>query len=200
MARNKNRRQRRRGGRRRGNNKGGSRFRITIPAVFHVNEGKTETINAGELFPDKFWTGIPWRLLHIRVEATVKSTQEKVGTTNAITAIEPVILQVRMHGAGASNVEGVSSVRWTVSMMPSRRTIRMRAPNLWKEDEQRNQDLVALDNINLSGTTDTTVFCLINFTFEFGPISFDTKPSALRFFPADRLRDTASTSSAYSVL
>lgn len=202
MARSRGRRRSRRGGgRRRGNNRGGNRFRINIPAVFHVSEGKTENVTAQELFPDKFWKGVPWRLLSVRVEATAKSSRESVpGTKTTSLVIEPCIFQIRLHSAEGANVEGVASLRWTVGQLPTRRTIRMRNPNVWKEDEQRTQDLVALDNLAITGTNDTTVFCLCNFLFEFGPIAFNT-PQSVRVFPAsDHLPDDASTSSAYSVL
>lgn len=174
----------------------GRNFSIQIPAVFHVDEGKTNNITAEQLFPDDFFKGIPWRLRSIRAEVSCKSTFDITSNT---TIIEPAIFQIRLNSAAADNVESITSLRMTAIPGQVRtRTLRMKNPNPWKEDEQRGQWIIQLDNILITGTSNTTVFVLLTSMFQFGPIAFDVP---VKFHPRCSRDDGGeSGSSSLSVL
>jgi hypothetical protein len=146
---------------------------IKIPFCVVLKQGETKGLSYDALIvadKNKLWEGIPWRLLSVYFECATGYRQEYGGELIA----DPTVLQVELNTALKHNVEGVSSIRLLCSTVPQRRTLRMKAPNPWKEDEDRNQDIVMFTNIKLSDNNPSSITLFAYATMEFGPINFST--------------------------
>lgn len=179
-------RRRRRGpGRRRGirrSNPSNSRgtFRLTIPYFQIIAEGKTTEFSFNSILQSspqaKFLSGIPWRLISVRYQFSATAFNIS-GGVERFTG-EPAVVQVGLDSGQNSNIENMVIQQFLVNQVPIQRTIFMRSPNPWKEDEQRAQSLFTISNLHQPGSTvvNSTLYALIWFNFSFGNIPFDITP------------------------
>lgn len=158
----------RRGGRR---GRGGSRHVIPFITIAYIDEGKTADIKLADLMPGNRPTSAfgasPWRLIKARVECCILEED----TTPNPRAKNVALVQVSLNDAKTTNVESVVSLRWLVYTLPRTRTIRMRSPNLWKEDEEANQAIISIMNTTISNKN-TRVIAYVTAWIEFGPMRF----------------------------
>lgn len=146
---------------------------MNLPYIAYVDYGKTVDVSFKQLMANDnmFAKGVPWRLLHASFEAVICKTKTK---DSFLTSFPPAFLQVALNSASSSNVESIASTRFMVTQqMPRRRKLRMRSPNLWKEDEQRDQALLSLANLSFGdGPPQTTIVVHIQAVIQLGPVSF----------------------------
>lgn len=152
--------------RRRGNQQG---FYLVAPSTGTVAEGHTLDLSYNTFFSNnKLMAGTPWRVvsMQFQVSAThVNSSDSQV--------LEPNVLQVGLNSGLSSNVENMVNRRYLVSTLPRTFTLRMPTPNLWKEDEQRDQSIASLSNIALGGAIKGgQLWVLVHAKFQFRNIPF----------------------------
>lgn len=159
---------------------------LTIPFVSVIKEGTTATYTLSSILPSgqtPYWQGVPWRITHVSYSVSVSF--DAVYTTSSAQPINifpgSAIFQMRLNSALANNVENVSSIRRLVSTTPVRGTLHMRRPNTWKEDEERSQNFLYIDNVQLSDGRTSTLTVLSRVYVVFGPMVF-SQPSSLRIF------------------
>lgn len=142
-------------------------FRMTVPYIARVAEGKTATITMSQLLSScqSQFAGAPWRLLSVAGEVMLVNTTRESGVGGALA-------QVRLHSAATSNVEAVVSKRFLVSVIPRKFSLRMPRPNPWKEDEDRGQALIGFDNCQLNDGIATVLQYYFEAVLEFGPMPF----------------------------
>lgn len=156
----------RRGRRRRSEFSGGRGSQsIVVPFIATVPVGQTIGFSFSQLFVGKQITGVPWRLRSVRIQA---SLGQKAGT------YDPAVLQIRLNSALASNVESIASARLLVTHVPTVRVVRMKNPNPWKEDEERDQQVISFDNVPVAGSTPSKITILAHARFQLGALIFDT--------------------------
>lgn len=169
----KQRRKTRRGSRRGGLNSSRG-FTINTEWAGTVDSGKAIELTFDSFFPaketigtatQKIWAGVPWRLLSVKVTLCMDNLQSA-----------PAIIELGLDSAGNHNVENICTQRMVVVPTPVTRTLRMRSPNQWKEDEQRDQSLFSCSNFNFipgssppisSGTV--CIYCQARFQFGSNP-------------------------------
>lgn len=144
--------------------KGSKYTRVTIPTVLHVREGHSlgrsiDTLSTG------LFKGCPWRLVGVSGQMAVSDTSRSSG-------VAPAVVQIRLNTAMSANVEGAMTMRRLVGITPQRFALKMPSPNPWKEDEQRTQVVLIVDNIKVDEIA-TVVTVLMNIDLEFGPVPFD---------------------------
>lgn len=183
-----------RGGKRSRRARGARSQTLKQPYVAYVSYGKTVDVTLADLMNnDQLFLGVPWRLRHASFEGVVISTSQKGQPYKAT----PAFLQVALNTAETSNVEKVVSQRFMVTPnIPRRRTLRMRSPNVWKEDEQRNQALMSLTNLTFGQGPTTVIAVHIEAVIQFGAFTLDNPSTLPSNFGA--LRSSASTSSTTS--
>lgn len=138
-----------------------------------IGENITLEVSYDKLFTgptQATFQGVPWRLLSVSIQASATSWSTH-DTTTAFSG-EPAFFQVGLDSGQAVNIENMVSRRWLVNQVPITRTLRMTAPNPWKEDEQRKQSLCSFQNIQQPGasTRNSIIFVVAHFTFQFGAI------------------------------
>lgn len=150
-------------------------FSIKSPIAGTIAESQSIDLSFNKFFNnDPMLAGVPWRL--ISIHATFSATH--INSTDSIT-LEPSLLQIGLNTAQLQNVENVVSKRFLVTNVPRSCNLRMPPPNLWKEDEQRNQSIVSMFNANLgTGTLGGQVYFLIHALFQFRNVPF-TKPKSV---------------------
>lgn len=159
---------------------------MVLPAILYIDEGQTAEVSLNALFSGcASFTGFPWRLRWARAEVAVLSGGQ------------PSLVQLRLNDAKSTNVESIKSVRFLVAAEPRRRTIRMPAPNPWKEDEERSQAIVSVDNLSFGGSVTTRLVCSLSCYVEFGPLVYSTSS---RLPVIESRAGTSDTSSAPSSL
>lgn len=152
---------------------------MSIPITAYVTEGTKIDLTFTSIFPtttSTYMAGVPWRLKSFTATFTIKPPTPEITP-------DPAIIQVELNSAGNNNVEAINSTRLLV--IPYRtvtRTLRMRGPNLWKEDEQRKQALITIQNINTDSqaTAKSTCFVLATVRIQFGRIPFDFKSDKIQ--------------------
>lgn len=150
---------------------------LTVPYVIYCDYGKDASVTAAQLLGSGIFVGSPWRLLSVFAEAVVITT---ACATAPQKASQPVFLQVSLNTAQTDNVEAVVSRRWLTTMAQSRsRRLVVPGPNPWKEDEDRSQALIAVENLTFGTGCNTTVAVHIEAKFQFGPILLQN-PKGLR--------------------
>lgn len=115
--------------------------------------------------------GVPWRLKSFTASFTLKPPSPQITP-------DPAIIQVELNSAGNNNVEAINSMRiLVIPYQTITRTLRMKGPNLWKEDEQRKQALITIQNVDTKSeaTAASTCFLLATVRIQFGKIPFDFK-------------------------
>lgn len=155
-------------------------FNLVIPFIARVNNGKTMGYNLSELLGEatvENFKGAPWRLLSINGEVSVRDSSRASGIISAVA-------QVRLNTAGAANVEAVASKRLIVGIGARKFNLTVPKPNPWKEDEDRTQDLINLDNIDVGDGLTSVLIYYVQAKFEFGPLPFASTVS-LRSFSED---------------
>lgn len=165
------------GKRRRNRRRGQGRrtFTFSTPIVGYAEEGVTDSLSFTDLvlidnkLSDLFM-GVPWRLLSVRLECSL------VMGSDPTTTQDPALIQFSLNSGQMNNIENVASVRFLVSVMPKAKILRMPSPNPWKEDAERTQSLIYIENFSVSGRNNSPVMYYLTPTFQFGRIPFD-KPS-----------------------
>lgn len=143
---------------------------FVFPFAQVVKEGQTAAFTLSSIITSsELWQGVPWKITHI----TFTVASSSAGTT----PVEPALAQVRLNSASQSNIESISSIRLLVSQVPVHRVLRMKRPNLWKEDEERLQNFLYLDNIKLSSNLNTSLHFYVKVYVLFGPIPFSNPSS-----------------------
>lgn len=193
-------RRRRRGSRSRRRTSGNI---VTIPFSCEVIENKTAAFSFNTLFELKkasqgLWLQAPWKML------SVSLTSARANDIN-----EPSVLQVRINTAELpTNVESTASVRrLVVPGSVTRLSLRAPRPNPWKEDEQKDQNCLEIDNIQIgTESVPTKLICLGVCRFLIGSLPFNA-PSAVsrqyKLLPLPRDRCSSSlgeSASPYSVI
>lgn len=167
-----------RGGRRSRHRRGQAKSQtLKQPYVAYVSYGKTVDITLADLMNnDQLFQGVPWRLRHASFEGVVISSTQSGQPTKTP---PPAFLQIALNSAETSNVEAVISQRFMVTpAVPRRRTLRMRSPNVWKEDEQRKQALTSVTNLTFGSGPTTVVAVHIEAVIQFGSFTL-SNPSTL---------------------
>lgn len=150
---------------------------ITVPYIAYADYGKDVSVTAAMLLGSGMFDGSPWRLLSVYAEAVVITT---ACATAPQKSSQPVFVQVSLNTAQTDNVEAVVSRRWLTTMAQSRsRRLVVPGPNPWKEDEDRSQALIVIENLTFGTGCNTTVAVHIEAKFQFGPILL-TNPKGLR--------------------
>lgn len=165
-------RQRRSGG---GSGGAGSNH-MNFMALVYVDSGQTAAVTLQSFLTgcEKSLSGLPWRLVWARAEASVLSVTGG--------PMQPALVQMRLNDAKQENVESIASIRWTVFQLPRVRTLRMPHPNLWKEDEERGQQLISFDNIPFGGSPTTRVLIFVTARIQFGALMFTPSKSLATTF------------------
>lgn len=133
---------------------------LRIPFINEVIEGKTSVFSFNSIFgkqgPDSIFKSLPWRVTSVYLEFARSSDIN-----------DPGIIQVRLNNALQPNVEGITSRRLMVTPGVVRKiNLRARSPNPWKEEEQKTQNILEIDNIKFG--TDSVpckigVYCVMTF-------------------------------------
>lgn len=162
--------------------------RMRFPTIAYVDEGMTVDLSLTSCLSgcEKSLAGLPWRLVSVRAEGTVLSATGG--------PIQPALVQLRINDAKLGNVESVKSIRFVVGALPRSRTLRPPNPNPWKEDEERGQAIISLDNVTLGGSVTTRVMLYVELEFEFGELIF-TAAKTVPVFRTEPEDDTDSLSS-----
>lgn len=158
---------------------------MTIPYLLQVAEGTNIELTAEKLIGNPILLkGTPWRLL--RTTFTVSNT---AFTSNDTPGYEPSCIQVDLNSASLSNIEGTMTARYLVSHFPKTYTLHMPAPNLWKEDEQKTQALIAFEHFKYGVTQfrNSIVYVLGSALIQFGRIPIDASKLMVSSQPARQL-------------
>lgn len=172
-------------------------YTFQTPIVGYAEEGQTDSLSFDDMvlisgqIQDMF-AGVPWKLLSARLECSL------VMGNDATTTQDPALIQFALNSGTANNVENVASSRFLVSTLPVKRYLRMPSPNIWKEDEDRTQALIYIENISLSKRTNSPVMYYLVPTFLFGRIPID-KPKP-KLYRNPRSRTPSVVSDAASAL
>lgn len=155
--------------RRRQTNRGGTQFFLNVPTAGTVAEGNTLDLSYNTFFvKSTFFQDAPWRLVSINVQCSathINATDQQV--------LEPSVLQIGLNSGSSSNIENVTSKRVLVTHIATKFWLRMPNPNVWKENEQRDQALISLSNVGLGGGVKGGVlWFLIQAKFQFRQIPF----------------------------
>lgn len=156
----------------------GTRMSMTFPTIAYVDEGGTVDISLQTVLAgcEQSLSGLPWRLISVRCEAVVLSAHTSTTPTQPATP-QPALIQLRVNDAKSTNVESLKAIRWLVYQVPKARTLRPPAPNPWKEDEERRQAVVSIDNISFGGKPTTRAVCYLQLKFQFGPLVYSAASS-----------------------
>lgn len=135
---------------------------LSIPFVQEIIEGKTAVFSFNSIFGKESSTSVfkslPWRVTSVYLEMARSSDIN-----------DPGIIQIRLNNAMSPNVEGISSRRMVITPGQVRKcTLSSRSPNPWKEEEQKAQNILEIDNIKFG--TDSVpckigVYAIIKFQF-----------------------------------
>lgn len=164
---------------------------ITVPYAGVITPSGQANLSFNTVLPNiysKLYESVPWRLSSVLVQFSATplfdtSVPAKVDLAPTATCI----LQVLLNSAQTSNIEAISSFRSLCSPLPQRRVLRPRSPNPWKEDEQKSQYFLTLDNILSSADYKCQISFLVQIRIQFGSFTFAHKPSiwAGHIFPND---------------
>lgn len=149
-------------------------FTMSIPITAYITEGNKVDLSFTDVFPiatTTYMMGVPWRLKSFTASFTLKPPSPQITP-------DPAIIQVELNSAGNNNVEAINSLRiLVIPYQTITRTLRMKGPNLWKEDEQRKQALITIQNVDTKSeaTAASTCFILATVRIQFGKIPFDFK-------------------------
>lgn len=151
---------------------------MTFPTIAYVDEGGTVDISLNTVLSgcEQSLSGLPWRLTSVRCEAVVLSAHTSTTPAQPATP-QPALIQLRINDAKSVNVESLKAIRWLVYQVPKARTLRPPAPNPWKEDEERRQAVVSIDNISFGGKPTTRAVCYLQLKFQFGPLVYNAASS-----------------------
>lgn len=147
---------------------------FVYPVAVSCKVGETVEIRVNNTPLDKMIpAGNSWRLIGVSYQFSAYKS--------------PVLVQVRVNSAQSTNVEGLSSTHHLVGSNVVRGNLKVPTPNLWKEDENRGQDLVNIDAISLSNSfPESTVAGMINIKIQLGKIGFPSdKLHVLHSSPPD---------------
>lgn len=152
---------------------------LLIPMFGSIDEGKSLNIALNDLLyaaGQTFFADVPWRLMYVRYEFTL------IDNNN----INPAYVQIGVNSAGLQNVENVRSRRILVQKLPRPGVLRPRAPNLWKENEQRKQAIITISNFSFNTSTEklSRIFFALSVSIQFGPIPY-SKPASLHAWHDD---------------
>lgn len=159
---------------------GGNRFILTIPFVGSLGEKTSTDISFNNIFTGSTKAtlqGVPWRIQ--KVVYSYANSGFKISSGTEISDPQPAFFQICLNNASTSNVEAISSRRHLSCEITQKGRLFPTSPNPWKEDEQRDQSIITVDNIVLGGgAANTVISYLLHVTFEFGSIPF-THPAGL---------------------
>lgn len=201
MARRGRKRSGRRGGARRRTGSGNT-FNFVVPYVQSVAEGNSFELTFNNIFASTsskaMFSLVPWRLSHVVIQ--MSATSFMLSDSKESFSGEPAYVQVALDSGQMVNIENFVSRRYLVNQMPITRTLRMRSPNPWKEDEQRGQSLLSVSNLHSQGSVkNSTAYFLMHFHFQFGSIPFTPSSKLWRASPQTSSPGRCSTSmSPYS--
>lgn len=174
--------------RRRGRNRNRGRrgrpntFKMTIPFCTELGENKSVEITLKDIFigaTANTLEGVPWRLT--KLVYSFANSAIMVRDTKEWPASEPAFMQISLHSAQTDNVEAVASRRHLSCNVRQTGRLFPRRPNPWKEDEDRTQALITVDNIIMGGSAqNTSLFVLMHVTIEFGTIPWSHPATRLR--------------------
>lgn len=169
---------------------------VRVPFVQEVIEGKTAVFSYQTIFgfesDNSIYKNVPWRVKSLFIELARSSDVN-----------DPAIVQIRLNSAASVNVESIVSHRCMV--VPGsvvRRRLRMRGPNLWKEEEQKTQNILEIDNIKFGTDVNMTkIAANMILTFEFGSLNWKGYDSLLnRGRIVDRPGPSSAASTPYSIV
>lgn len=143
-----------------------------------MEEGKENEITCKTLLGNQadMFSGSAWRVLYVKFMFQASSQPQS--------EVSPGLVQVLINNAMKSNIEGVNSFRAFVSILPINRKMNVPRPNLWKEDEQRNQSLITIQNVptGVPGQINK-IYYLIHTCFEFKQPIFGFKAQSMSACP-----------------
>lgn len=174
---------RRRGGRRsRGRRRrGGNHFTLTVPFIGSLAEAKSQDISYNSIFvgsTKNTFQGVPWRVR--KVTYSYANSGFKVSGGEETSDPQPAFFQIMLNTAATDNVEAVFSRRHLSCNITQYGRMFPPNPNPWKEDEDRDQALITVDNIVLGGgVTNTVISYLLHVQMEFGSIPYSHPASLL---------------------
>lgn len=174
----------RRRGRRRGRGRGrrgGNYFQLTVPFAGAAGEGTTQEITFKSIFfgaTAQTLAGVPWRIT--KVVYQFANSGFILQDQKELPSSQPAFFQICLNAALADNVEAISSRRHLSTITTQRGRLFTPSPNPWKEDEDRSQSIITIDNIHLGGGTNNTVISyLLHITIQFGAIPYAHAASKL---------------------
>lgn len=143
---------------------------LAYPQIITVEEKKSKELTFNDFFPTGgFFTNWPWRLIGIRVQAACFNG-----------ASTPAIVQVALDVGMSVNVEHVQIKRWMVGPVPTSRYLKSRAPNPWREEEQKTQSIIEVINLNEASSATNTCTFYIEAEFQFNKAAY-MKLASLQF-------------------
>lgn len=152
MARARSRRSRR--GRRPRGKRNSNTFTIISPIITQVKEGEEIKLSFNDLFikgSASILTNVCWKLVSVKAE---------VGLVN-LANTDPGMIQIGLHSGQTTNVEMVSWMRFLVGSVPRTRVLRMRSPNLWKEEESKSQVIISIKNLGQGSSVNNMISVLL---------------------------------------
>lgn len=146
---------------------------VNIPLSCEVIENKSAEFTFNTLFEDnKLWQFAPWKLIGLSWQAARNSDVN-----------DPALMQIRLNSSQKSNIQAISSTRCIVTPGSVRSGyIKSRNPNPWKEDEEKTQTLIEIDNVQIgSDAVPSKLFLLGVARFLIGPLPFTTPASVKKY-------------------
>lgn len=174
----------RRRGRRRGRGRGrrgGNNFTLVVPFIGSIGENTSSDISFNKLFigaTKNTLAGVPWRVR--KIVYSYSNSGFILQDQKELPSSQPAFFQICLNSALQHNIEAVASRRHLSTIMTQRGRLFPMPPNPWKEDEDRDQAIITVDNISLGGGSPNTVISfLIHVTLEFGNIPYSHPGSKL---------------------
>lgn len=162
---------------------------MTIPFIGALAEKTTTDISFNNIFTGATAAtlqGVPWRVT--KLNYSYSNSGFIIQDGREVPAIQPAFFQICLNSAATDNVESIVSRRHLSSNVVQRGRMFPLSPNPWKEDEDRNQALITVDNITFGGGTPNSVISfLLHVHLEFGNVPY-THPSTRLHHHAPRMQ------------
>lgn len=153
---------------------------MVIPFIATIGETKTQDISFNSIFTgatSSTLKGVPWRVW--KITYSYSNSGFIISDSKEVPSDQPAFFQISLNSAATDNVESINSKRYLSTVIVQKGRMFPLKPNPWKEDEDRDQALITIDNITLGGSApNTAISVLIHVFFEFGRVPF-THPATM---------------------
>lgn len=147
---------------------------MVIPFIASLGEKTTQDISFNKIFTGataSTLAGVPWRVL--KITYSFSNSGFIISDSKEVPSDQPAFFQICLNSAATDNVESINSKRHLSTVTCQKGRMFPLKPNPWKEDEDRDQALITIDNIVIGGgAPNTTISVLIHVFFEFGRVPY----------------------------